>query len=242
MSEIIELTDTTRLRIEHDLDAECPRGDWHMLTGFVKIPGRGDSRLNDVPAVHDDPTSGIAWAHDQLVPGFGIRDDHRDETLVERWARAFYGLHIEYDAEHGGYWFVAGADAATYAAPIDTYSRALFRDNWPDLEPGSPESIAKQAEVIEQERETYRQWAEGEVYGVILERAVAYARVERNTSGDVWDLKNPLTEDDVREDWEEVDSTWGCYLDDDYTAEVVAQAHFDLNKQEREALGIKEER
>ena len=99
MSEIIELTDTARLRIEHDPDAECPRGDWHMLTGFVKIQGRGDSRLMDVPAVHDEPIP-IEEAHDRLA--FWRTDN--DEDAVERWARIFHDLHIEYDDEHGGYY------------------------------------------------------------------------------------------------------------------------------------------
>lgn len=216
MSEIIELTDTARLVVEYDDSPECPRGDWHMLTGFVKIPGRGDSRLSDVPAVHDDP--GIGWAHENFP----------NEELVERFFRIFHGLHVEYDAEHGGYWFVAGADAAAYATPVDTYSRALFRDNWPDLEPGSPESLAKQAEVIRQEQETYRQWADGEVYGVILERAAPWEKTFVN-SGD--------TVEGV--DWVEHTSIWGSYLDDDYTAQVVADEYFDLTDEERDALGLK---
>ena len=223
MSEIIDVTDTSRLVIEPDTDTECPRGDWHMLTGFVKIDGRGDSRLNDVPAVHDDPI-GISAAHNQ----FWFYNDAalsrtEAETLTERWARIFHGLHIEYDSEHGGYWFVAGANAATAATPVDTYSRALFYDNWPDLKIGTPEHLAKQAEVIAGEQETYRQWAEGEVFGVILERKRHFTKIYDDGSGAEGD------------EWDEVDSIWGCYLDRNYTAIDVALEHFDLCPEEEEA-------
>lgn len=246
--ETIQITDAARLRVVADQDADCPRGDWHMLTGFVKLGDKGDWLLVDVPAVYDDPI-GIEAAYDRfdearydyVGPGKGDRGGpyrlraFNEYDLTARWARIFHGLHIEYDAEHGGYWFVAGADAATYATPV-TYSRALFRDNWPDLQPGSPESLAKQAEVIEGERETYRQWADGEVYGVILERATAMAPVVRNEMAGVWDLRTPLTDDEIELSWDEAESIWGVYLDHDYTPQVVALECFDLTPEEKECL------
>jgi hypothetical protein len=213
--DVIDLTDTSRLVVEPDTDAECPRGDWHMLTGFVKINGRGDSRLADVPAVHPDPI-GIVAHHDDFVWDKGF-----SENVVERYARIFHNLHIEYDAEHGGYWFVAGADAFTAATPVNKSSRALFYENWPSLKIGTSEHLTKQAEVIEQERETYRQWAEGEVYGVILERRRTF-------------VKQYADGDEVEgEEWEQADALWGCYLDDEYTPFDVASEHFSLTDEER---------
>jgi hypothetical protein len=236
MSEIIQLTDTARLRVEvDDTSPECPRNDAHMLTGFVKINDLGDSRLMDVPAVHEPPIP-IEEAHDRYdetawkfeLSGMDSRRENRvyrktfdPEVRVERWARAFHGLRIVFDAEHGGYWFVAGADEATRQTPINAASRALFYDNWPELVPGTPEHIDKQLEVIAQEQETSRQWAEGEVYGVILDRLVEWVRPDTGAS---------------REEWDEVESIWGCYLDKDYTAEVVAGEYFDLTDEEEAAI------
>lgn len=248
MSEIIQLTETARLRVEHDDSPQCPRGDWDMLTGFVSIDGRGDERRSDVPAVHEAPIPIIEALDRYENTAYHDPSAHEgrggwryplagsEEEMVVRWARIFHGLHLEHDFEHGGFWFVAGADAATYVTEVDAYSRCLFHDNWPDIEPGSPESLEKQAEVIEQERETYRQWADGEVYGVILERATAMAPVVRNEAAGVWDLRTPLTDDEIELSWNEEESIWDSYLDDDYTAKAVALEHFELTDQEKEAL------
>lgn len=198
MSEIIQIDETARIRVEYDETPTCPRGDWHMLTGFVKIRGRGDSRKMDVPAVWDEPIP-IADAQSRI---------EREDDVV-RWARIFHGLHVEYDSEHGGYWFVAGADYSSYSTPEPDPD--LFRANWPDLKPGSADHLAKQAEVIESERATYQQWADGEVYGVIFERAVEWKTLDGSA---------------MMTTWEEVDSVWGCYLDDEYTAEQVARENF----------------
>lgn len=69
----------------------------------------------------------------------------------------------------------------------------------------------------------YQQWAAGEVYGVSLERAEMY----------VHPTKPPII------DWECVDSLWGNYLDESYTAQTVAREHFTLTDDELEALGGK---
>lgn len=224
--EKIKLTKNARLVVVHDTDALCPRGDWHLLTGFVKIPGRGDSRLSDVPEVWDPPLP-ILDAHERILD----RSRVTQEGDVQRWARVFHGLSIVYDSEHGGYWFVAGADASSYATDVDVENRALFRDNFPDLVPCTQAHLDKQDEVIDQERETYRQWADGEVYGVVLQRRARWIRVDSN------DEPVFLVDGDLsRETWEDVDSIWSCYLDDTYTAKVVADEHFDLTKKERKRL------
>lgn len=197
-----------------------------MLTGYVNIRNAGDSRRSDVPAVHDDPTGRILDAHQHFswVPA-GPADG---EDIVVRWAKIFHGLHLEYDSEHGGYWFVAGADAKTATTPIDTYSRALFYDNFPELKPGTPEHLAKQAEIIEQEQETYRQWAEGEVDGVILQRRRELYRLDDD--GVAFDEPSLV-------DWEDGDSLWGIFglNENGYTPQVVALEHFELTEEEEAA-------
>lgn len=218
MSEIIQLTDTARLVVEYDQDAENPRADWDMLTGFVKIEGRGDSRLSDVPAVHDDPIA-IRDAHERIhrsvacsptCPWGGRHRVHVDEEDVIRWARIFHDMHLEYDSEHGGYWFV-DPDG--------------FREGgWTDGDP-----LQQQADVIKAERESYRQWADGEVYGVVLERLETWAKL--GPGGTVGDGTQ-------RDEWEQVDALWGCYLDDEYTAQAVADQNFNLTPEEFVALGL----
>jgi hypothetical protein len=224
MSETIQLTETSRLRVVVDEGAHNPRDDYQM-TGFVKIPGRGDSRLIDVLAVHDD-TIGIAEAHDR-VPGSVSTTQYRTEEPragvpyrypidpdenVCRWARIFHDMHVEYDSEHGGYWFV---------------DPQQMRENWPGPDyPEGRSKVEQEAEVIRQEQEVYRQWADGEVYGVILERAVTWAKL--NADGQL----DEAAEYETREEWEHVASLWGCYLDDDYTPQVVAVEYFDLTDEE----------
>lgn len=184
--ETIEVDEDTRILVVPDHSPECPRGDWYMVTGFADM-GSGNWRRADVPPVHDEPVR-IYMAHMYLNP-----------AQVVRWAYIFHGLHIEYDSEHGGYWFVDPDE---------------FANNFPDLVLGSPEHLARQAEVIAEERETYRQWADGEVYGIILEKRATWVR-----------LDDP---EDMRDAWEETDAIWGCYLDDTYTALDVAKDQFGI--------------
>lgn len=58
-------------------------------------------------------------------------------------------------------------------------------------------------------------WRDGEVYGVIVERRVQWARI-----GD----GEPRT----METWGGTDSLWGCYLNNEYTARVVALEYFGI--------------
>lgn len=234
--ETIELTEASRLRVEVDQDTTNPRQEWEMLTGFVKIEGRGDSRRIDVEPVHDAPVP-IAEAHRRI--GWDLSED-----AVERWARIFHGMHIEYDSEHGGYWFVdpdgfranfpdagSGKVARIRPARVD----GIFQANV--YEAYEQDALKCQAEVISQERETYRQWAEGEVYGVILERKVTQVtyQAERTELGFEIDTTHPPV---VIDQWDEVESTWGCYLGDDYTAQIVADEYFPLTDEEFIALGL----
>ena len=62
--------------------------------------------------------------------------------------------------------------------------------------------------------ETYAAWRRGDVFIVEHQQRVRLYTEDGE----------PYDEDD----WTEVDSLCGCYLDDDYTAEVVAREHFDL--------------
>lgn len=55
--------------------------------------------------------------------------------------------------------------------------------------------------------ETFDQWLKGDVYGIILEKREQFTNADETRELDIW---------------EEDDSIWGNYLDDDYTARRVA--------------------
>lgn len=252
MTEYIDIIPGSRLAVIPDDSPECPRGNWQTsLTGFVTIRDRGDSRLIDVPAEHE-PVIPIAEAHDRFDAGRYAWRQHPDgrgtgaylwwdnvsvEDRLIRWASVFHDTHLEYDSEHGGYWFVDRDSFDENWTPIATVEGGGPLYSF-DGEPRTRRYVEEQ--VIAQEQETYRQWAEGEVYGVVLERAVTYAKVEhRGSDGETWHLVNPLTELHLEEAWVQPDSDsaiWGCYLDDKYTAQVVALEYFDLTEAEAAAL------
>lgn len=72
----------------------------------------------------------------------------------------------------------------------------------------TPEEAAEERERIEQEG----------VYGVSVQKAQTWALLGPDGS---------LTGVD-RTEWDDVDSIWGCFLDDNYTALDVAREHFTL--------------
>jgi hypothetical protein len=226
----VSLSESARLVVEYDTDAECPRGNWSLLTGFHNLPAYGDRMRSEVPAVFDFPGeiesaterlmtiagrpqragnysralagtrldgTGMPWNWRTIPTGMYWELDHE---LMARWARVFYGLVLEFDSRHGGYWFVS----------LDE-----FAENWPELEIGTPEHFAKQSEVIASEIATYEAWADGEVYGVTLERAIT-----RHISTVHHD--DTVTRD-TEEGWEPLESLWGNYCDAGESVEDMAR-------------------
>lgn len=63
----------------------------------------------------------------------------------------------------------------------------------------------------------YVQWASGDVYGVAIETRIDFYELDDN---------GIATDRPAIEVWEETDSLWGCYLDGEYTALVVAKENF----------------
>ena len=60
----------------------------------------------------------------------------------------------------------------------------------------------------------YTSYLNGEVYTVAHEKRKRYVDINNH--------------EDYIDNWEEVDALGGCYLDTEYTAEVVAREHFDI--------------
>lgn len=210
-ADTIEINEDWRILVEYDTDAQCPRGDWATLTGFIRTD-EVHNGLIDVPAVHS-PEAPIAWANERY-PWWSR--SYTQAGFVARWAKVFYGLAAVYDDEHGGYWFcnLSSGDEG-------------FPWNWPDLVIGTPEHYAKQLEVIEQDRATYGTWAAGEVYGVILEQRKHYAKYEVELTKEGFEVSTAEAPR-VTHEWLPKDSLWSCYLDDEYTAERVVLEQFEL--------------
>lgn len=230
--EIVEIPGDSknRLAVYVDEDASNPRADMAMMTGYVGITDRQSHHSYiDVIPVHDDVMN-LFTAYERLDENLWVYDEgvgtyrHRAgwpekvEDYVIRYARIFYGAHVEWDDKYGGFWFV------------DLDGPDGFKANWPELPLHTPEHLAAQALIIKQERLIYEKWAEGDVYGVVHQTLIERVRVERDSDGLVR-LPNPLTDDDIDEEWSEDENdgaVWGCYLDDDYTALSVAKEHFDI--------------
>lgn len=109
-----------------------------------------------------------------------IEDRYVDAVPVfTRWARLFHGATVIEDRPHDGAWSL-----------------------WYLMPDKAAETPWEPKRVIELEIDQYRKWAEGEVYGFIIEKDVT--RIPR----DAEDREDPDLDDETRE-WEHVDSCWG---------------------------------
>lgn len=216
--DFVYIDENHRLGYGYDESAENPREDWDMMTGFVTIETRRPHYI-DVTAVHDDPTGRIAEAHEHFEgAAWYYPPESRSsavrkrfypapEEITVRWARIFHNLHIEWDGEYRGYWFV---DPDAFAANWTPGPDGLIQ-RW-DYPNGVPTPMeletveAVQKEVIKGERATYRAWAEGEVYYV-------YAETRRFEHVVVADGAGRTLREYDRDDWETTDSLHGIYQD-----------------------------
>lgn len=101
---------------------------------------------------------------------FAERADGGD--LFIRWARIYHGATVIEDSPHDGarsFWY---------------------------LMPGDAEGIPDPKAFIENDLQEYRSWAEGDVYGYVIEKSVMWQRTE-------------TAESETMITWEETDSCWG---------------------------------
>lgn len=208
--ETIEVTPSLRLQLYSDADSPNPREDWDgILTGYAEDRHHWTHRVLPTPL--------------HAFPGpldDALHHDDWDIETVQRWARIFYGAELVRSEVYGGVWFI---------------DRAGFVENFPELDYGSHEGRLKQREIIADEVETYRKWADGELFMLVLERAHAMAPVVWNAASEVWDLRNPLTEHDITYSWDPEDSIGGNYPDDTYPPAAIA-LDLDITEDEHEAL------
>lgn len=123
---------------------------------------------------------------------------HREngDELFMRWARMAHGAVIVQDSPHDGprsFWY---------------------------LMPGGMAEVADPLEFLAVEIREYRSWAEGDVYGHVIERSVTWQRTE-------------TAESETMITWEEVDSCWGL-VGREY-AEGEARQSFEPYKAEAQA-------
>lgn len=211
-ADIIQLTPSSRLRVDYDEDASNPREDGDAwITGVVNV--HTSRRSGAVPEVHyNEP--GLAHAHERapyLPNGRGGAKVSIPE-FVTRWARIFHDLTVEWDRDLGAYWFIS--KEGLEAAGLEQLGEDEARD------------------IITQEKLAYDAWVRGDVYRVELERRVGYIRADR-IDADFFDRAD--FEPDISI-WEgDGESLSGCYLDDEYSAQAVAAEHFTLTEAELEA-------
>lgn len=119
------------------------------------------------------------------------RDDAVD--VFTRWAKIFHGAVVIEDRPHDGAWSI-----------------------WYMTAENQAQIVTPAEEAVRLEIEEYRLWAEGEVYGYVIEKDVT--RIPR----DAEDRDDPDVDDETRE-WEDVESCWG-YIGRDYATTMAREA------------------
>lgn len=182
--DVIETTDTHRVRLVQDIDCTNPRDDDEFACGALVIPG---SDYNDVPHPGDLAEEagprlfgdyGTYFGH--AADGRGIRDG---VAIFERWVRVFHGGATLYDTPYDG------PSVVWYMTPEMMRARGFEGDMATDT--------ARMEEILEAERNEYRAWAEGDCWGVVVEKRVHWTTEDEDV--------------DDRDTWEETEdgSVWG---------------------------------
>lgn len=115
------------------------------------------------------------------------------EDMFIRWARIFHGATVIVNRPVQGAWVL-----------------------WYLMPDKAAESGISPERTILAEIEEYQAWADGEVYGHIVEKDVT--RIPR----DAEDRNDPELDDETRE-WEHVDSCWG-YIGREYAEDAAREA------------------
>lgn len=201
MTDIIQLTDTWRIRYGQDTDAQNPRteGDY-ILTGALYI-GTQDREVAPVFEFPGDLERAVMYIPGErrgkgveVAPGKKVYL-HVGLANVIRWAKIFHGIHL-HEADDTLWWVDRDALIEGFGEePAASVLAGTYLNH-------RGEPITEQM-LIESEVETYRQWAEGEVIFFVIERAVTFFR---DPDDDEPDGPASITV------WEEIESLYGVYL------------------------------
>jgi len=193
----IEVTQNYRLRIERDEDAVNPRLDRDgICTSYFVLPSY-DWRKMEPGQTWE---GGVVNNHNSLSEAiryfFGATDRHAHwhngralrpfdaTTAFARWGRIFHGWDLGVVVSDGILW----------------YSDPELCERW-----GATMGV----ETTRGEVEEYELWADGEVYGYVLEEAtVVTTTTVRKSDG------KPVSHG-MYEDWRVIESVWGFYGQDE---------------------------
>lgn len=202
------LDETHRVKVFVDDDTTCPRGDWEMSTGAVSV--NVDSRTMLVPSLFEFPGNIHAayerlWGVGSECAGWGD-----DWATIARWARIFHGITVVYDG--GTFWWVDPAKFAE-SEPVGEFAgQPLYRG---DVSGRLISKAEYERLLIDSEIKVYRQWAEGEVFGLVVEefklKVKVHVGIDRD--GELISLDEFLPSGDAEDYWNETESVWGFYID-----------------------------
>jgi hypothetical protein len=209
--EQIYLTETSRLIVSTDEDAQNPR-EWGDEDTVSVTTLRQNSHYREIPAGRDTHGEIVRTIVNYIEQPHYTRgyQPARDEAITKHFTRAGIPFRIvEHMAERD---YVA--ECVWYVEPEQLAANRELMPDW-DAEAYLDSCIKE-----------YGMWADNRVAIVSLERARRWVAVDLS--------------DDEMTTWEEIESIGGCYLDDhDYPAEVVAREHFELTPEELAGMKVK---
>lgn len=192
---VVEETETHRVRLVLDDNTTDPREDDEFACGALTIPS---SLFVDVA----HPGELAEEAKPRLFGDYGRFYGHGDMSyrdgvaVFERWVRVFHGGATLYDSPNDG------PSMVWYMTPEMMRTRGFDGEQATDRD--------RMAEILELSRKEYRAWAEGDAWGVVVEKRVH------------WTTDDEDMDDSERDTWEEVESVWG-FIGSEY-AETEARA------------------
>lgn len=199
------MTDKTlRVRIIHDCDPEDPRewDDMCEITPRTRWGKTGPEQIADLI----QRTKGWAAATEML---WVANNDLTDEDMV---------IKLEENEDFRNTWLEAVKDELI-VQEFSTQHENYIAHTTPELckHVGTPWERA--AEVMQGSIDTFKQWAEGDVYGFVIEQWTGACACEDCDAGE----------------WVETDSCWGFYGSDPFENGMSEHVPEELHDQLREA-------
>lgn len=194
------MTNKLRIRVIHDPNAEDPR-DWDDMCEIVH-KGRWEQSFAHQITNLIVVTNGWKAAMKVVWATYNEDDDSPTESDMEE--------RLEFDEPFRNQWLEAVNDELIVET-FNTQHESYIAHTTPELckHVGTPWERA--SEAMAGSIETFKQWAEGDVYGYILEECI-----------------------DVEDgDWIEVDSCWGFYGSDPFENGISDSVPEELHEQLR---------
>lgn len=200
--EVVETTDDGRYRVilVQDTDCESPIA-------------AGDAWVTSVLTLDADRWGGARWnamrdPEDRLESLYYLLEALRDgEDAFKRYMRIFHGIEVFDVTIHNGY--------------RDTSSALAW------VEPSEAERVGVNLGeggriVVRQEVDEYNRWADGDVWGYVVQERVTWAKIpDDGTEYRPGDM-HPMTE--TRETWEDTDESCFGFIGYEYAEQEAREA------------------